>query len=144
MMRNAIVAALVLSPLMVHAQANSSAQLQSSVTQPKGLMLSAAAAPTKSGVRVSTGVVAPKLIKTVSITEDGSRIGQLIPGSREVVVAMIVDEAGKPTALKIVKSLGDTMDKNVLAAVSDYRFVPGTVSGQPTEFPVNLEIEIER
>jgi TonB family protein len=151
MMRSSIVAALVLSPLvlsssMVRAQANSSAQLQSSSAQPKGLMLSAAAAtsPAKSGVRISTGVVAPKLVKTVQINDDGSRISQLFPGNREVVVAMIVDATGKPSGLKIVKSAGDSMDKNVLAAVSEYRFQPGTVSGQAVEFPLNLDIEIQK
>ena len=143
MMRSSIVAALVLSPLMVHAQANSSAQLQSSLNQPKGLMINAAAAdtPVKSGLRISTGVVAPKLVTTVAIQEDDR---QLVIGLRESVVSMTVDANGKPTGLKIVKSLGDTMDKNVLAAVSQYRFKPGTVSGEATEFPVNLEIEIQK
>jgi TonB family protein len=143
MMRSSIVAALVLSPLMVHAQANSSAQLQSSVTQPKGLMIGAAApnSPVASGLRVSTGVIAPKLVATVAIQEDGLRT---VPSVREAVVSMTVDATGKPTGLKIVKSLGNTMDKNVLTAVSQYRFKPGTVSGQATEFPVNLQIEIQK
>ncbi len=137
MMRSSIVAALVLSPLMVHAQANSSAQS-------KGLMVNAASTGTPTNVRISTGVVAPKLVTTVAIQEDGSRISQAIATPRETVVSMTVDATGKPTDIKVVKSLGDSMDKNVLAAVSQYRFLPGTVSGQATNFPVNLDIEIQK
>jgi TonB family protein len=135
MNRIAIAAALVLSPLMIHAQS-------AGVAQSQPLMVSAAA---KTGtVRVSTGVVAPKLVKTISIADDGSRISQFDTATRTVVVGMTVDAAGKPSDLKIVKSLGETMDKNVLAAISEYRFLPGTVSGQATSFPVNLEIEIQK
>jgi hypothetical protein len=32
------------------------------------------------------------------------------------------------------------MDKNVLAAVRQYRFTPGTLDGEPTSVPVNLEV----
>ena len=53
---------------------------------------------------------------------------------------MIVDATGKPSELKIVQSLGPVMDKNVLAAVSRYRFAPGTLDGEPTTVPVNLEV----
>jgi TonB family protein len=122
---------------MVHAQANSSAQS-------KGLMVNAASTGTPTNVRISTGVVAPKLVTTVAIQEDGSRISQAIATPRETVVSMTVDATGKPTDIKVVKSLGDSMDKNVLAAVSQYRFLPGTVSGQATNFPVNLDIEIQK
>jgi TonB family protein len=137
MMRSSIVAALVLSPLMVHAQANSSAQS-------KGLMVNAASTGTPTNVRISTGVVAPKLVTMVAIQDDGSRISQYITTPRETVVSMTVDVTGKPTGIKVVKSLGDAMDKNVIAAVSQYRFQPGTVSGQATEFPLNLDIEIQK
>jgi len=157
MMRNAIVAALVLSPLMVHAQANMPAQPQaassapvlvSSLVQPKGLMLGAAAAEDRSAakpgtVRVSTGVVAPKLIKTVGIQEETVSLSKVVGGQRSVVVAMIVDENGKPSDLKIVQSAGAELDVNVLSAVKEYRFKPGTVSGQIVAVPVNLHITIQ-
>ena len=61
---------------------------------------------------------------------------------RKTVVAMIVDATGKPSDLKIVRSLGPVMDKNVLAAVSQYRFTPGTLDGEPTAVPVNLEVTL--
>jgi TonB family protein len=56
---------------------------------------------------------------------------------------MIVDKTGKPSDLKIVKSAGSTgVDASVLAAVSQYRFAPGTVSNQPIAVPLDLEVVI--
>jgi TonB family protein len=128
---------------MLHAQAKTPV-LQSQLSQPK-LMLSAASGAdrtTTSGLRVSTGVVAPKLIHTVDIRSDGAQVYSVAGTDRKVVVDMVVDATGKPSALKIVKSAGPLMDENVLEAVSQYRYVPGTVSNQPTAVPVNLEIDI--
>ena len=53
---------------------------------------------------------------------------------------MTVDASGKPTDLKIVQSVNSVMDRNVLNAVSQYRFTPGTLDNQPTAVPVNLAI----
>jgi len=61
-----------------------------------------------------------------------------------VVVAMVVDETGKPSNLKVVKSLGPTLDQNILAAVSQYRFKPATLDNQPTPIELNLEITLQR
>jgi TonB family protein len=56
------------------------------------------------------------------------------------VVSLTVDADGKPSDLKIVQSVNPIMDKNVLAAVSQYRFTPGTLDDQPTAVPVSLEV----
>ncbi len=136
--------------MLLHAQANSPAKTQSSPTsstlqsklvQPSEIGASGAdhvAAP----LRVSTGVVAPKLIHTIPVESalDPSSIG--FNTDRKTVVEMIVDTNGKPTDLKITRSLGPTMDKHVLAAVSQYRFTPGTLDGQPAPVPVNLEVTL--
>ena len=53
---------------------------------------------------------------------------------------MTVDASGKPTDLKIVQSVNSVMDRNVLNAVSQYRFTPGTLDNQPAAVPVNLSI----
>jgi outer membrane biosynthesis protein TonB len=55
---------------------------------------------------------------------------------------MIVGADGVPTDLKIVQSAGPFVDHGVLAAVSQYRFKPGTVSDEPTAIPLNLEIQL--
>lgn len=151
MMRKVIAAALALSPMMLHAQATSPAQtqaadnapvLQSKLIQPKEIVGAGrtAATSTAAPLRISSGVAAPKLIHTVNIVSDNEWPWKPAGVDRKVVVGMIVDQTGTPSDLKIVKSAGPEMDKNVLAAVSQYRFKPGTLDHQPTSVPVNLEI----
>jgi hypothetical protein len=93
-----------------------------------------------SPLRVSTGVGAPKLVHTVAIESDSTWVPTGFTFNRNTVVQMTVDAAGKPSDLKIVDSLGPVMDHNVLAAVGQYRFTPGTLDGAPTAVPVNLHV----
>jgi len=149
-MRKVIMATLALSPIMLHAQANSPAQpqaanapvLQSKLVQPNEFAAGAphSATATSGPLRVSTGVAAPKLIHTVDILSDNEWTPRVAGINRKVVVAMLVDAKGVPSDLKIIRSVGAEMDKNVLAAVSQYRFKPGTLNHEPTPVPLNLEI----
>lgn len=139
-MRNLIAAALLLSPLALAAQSsNMQARLASTAY--------AAAAATNTShptgaVRVSTGVIAPKLIHTVDIQQDERSLSSMAGLDHKVVVSMIVDETGTPNDLKIIESSDPQSNQNVLAAVSQYRFTPGKLSNQPTSVPVNLEITV--
>jgi TonB family protein len=150
-MHSVIVATLALTPMLLHAQANSPAQpktstnLQSKLIQPKEMIGSEADHSTThvtTPQRVSTGVGAPKLIHTVAIESDTDGLATGFNIDRKTVVEMTVDATGKPTDLKIVGSLGPVLDHNVLAAVSQYRFTPGTLDGQPTAVPVNLQVTL--
>jgi hypothetical protein len=149
MMRKVIVATLALTPMLLHAQANSpvknqtspSPTLQSKLISPSELNGSGAN-HTATPLRVSTGVVAPKLIHTIAIESDSDQSPRGFNVDRKTVVEMIVDKTGKPTDLKIVRSLGPTMDHHVLAAVSQYRFTPGKLDGEPAPVPVNLEVTL--
>jgi hypothetical protein len=134
--------------MLLHAQANSPAKtqsspaattLQSKLVQPKELIASDVSHVT-TPLRISTGVGAPKLIHTIQIESDSDALATGFVFERKTVVAMVVDATGKPSDLKIVESLGPVMDKNVLAAVSLYRFTPGTLDGQATSVPVNLQV----
>jgi TonB family protein len=103
------------------------------------------ATPKAPVVRVSTGVVAPKLIKTVNVQKDTVSVVKPANGEYSAVVALLVDETGKPTNLKILQSAGEaTLDQNVLSAVEKYRWTPGSVSGQIVAVPVNLKVVIEQ
>jgi TonB family protein len=130
-MRKLIVAILSLSSVMLYAQASSPAPTQVATNGPEPQMR-----------RVSTGVVPPKLIYTVDVVADSTSTARLLNNDCKVVVGMIVDKTGKPYDLKIVKSAGAGVDASVLAAVSQYRFTPGTVSNQPIATPLNLEVLI--
>jgi len=139
-MRNLIAAALLLSPLALAAQTNNmQARL---ATSAYAAAAATNTAHTTTPLRVSTGVVAPKLIKVVDIQQDDRSIYSVAGIDHKVVVSMIVDENGTPNDLKIVASDDVVSNQNVLAAVSQYRFKPGTLSNQPTSVPVNLEITV--
>lgn len=145
-MRRVIVATLLLSPMLLHAQANSPAQPQTSTLQSKlvqpvafGSEPDRNATGTATPLRISTGVNAPKLIHTVDVESDAG-FTAAARFERTAVVSMTVDPSGKPSDLKIVQSVNPIMDKNVLAAVSQYRFTPGTLDNQPVAVPVNLSV----
>jgi TonB family protein len=154
-MRKVIVAALVLSPMLLHAQANTPATtqpagtastLQAELARPKDLIATAAdtnrgTTPVAAPVRVSSGVVAPKLVYSIAVPAE--RIYRPISVRQTYVVEMMVDRNGLPSDLKIVESAGPTMDKNVLEAVKQYRFKPGTLDNQPISFPVKLAVVID-
>jgi TonB family protein len=137
---------------MVHAQASRLAQpqaaqapvLQSSLAIPAGLMLSSSAdtpAPGSVAERISTGVVAPKLIKTVPV-EENTFSATSYKHTREAMVSMIVDESGKPTNVKIVQSAGADLDRSIVESVKQYRYKPATVSGEVSPVQVNLHLLI--
>ncbi|MBB5337695.1 TonB family protein [Tunturiibacter gelidoferens] len=147
-MRRIIVATLALSPMLLHAQANSPAKTQTSAANLRAELVAApfagaesdrGSSTTAAPVRISTGVNVPKLIYTVAVESDAD-FAPTTQFERTAVVAMTVDPSGKPTDLKIVQSVNPVMDRNVLAAVSQYRFTPGTLDDQPTAVPVNLAV----
>jgi TonB family protein len=151
-MRKVILAALALSPTLLHAQANSPTQplpsnapvVQSKLNQPTDLGNAAGSdannTPALTDARVSTGVISPKLLHSVSVSTEGDLVAALPNFERVAIVDLVVDEDGKPSDLKVTKSVGPAMDKNVLAAVSQFRFKPGTLDNQPTAVPVALEV----
>ena len=130
-MRKLIVAILSLSSFMLHAQVNTPAQTQV-----------ASNGPAPQIKRISTGVIAPKLVYTVDVVADQSSTARMFSSNTTVVVGMVVNKNGKPEDLKIVRSASPGVDASVLAAVSQYRFTPGMVSNQPIATPLNLEVVI--
>lgn len=87
-----LTATLALTPALLHAQP-----------------LTAAAASDTTGnapIRVSTGVVPPRLIHSIDIPSDPSWEWQIAGKERTAEVSMTVDATGTPTNLKIVKSAG--------------------------------------
>jgi TonB family protein len=129
MLKLTTTAILSLSSVMLYAQANTPAQTQTSNGSEAQVR------------RVSTGVVAPKLISTVDVQTDETT-ARFLTNDTKVVVGMVVDATGKPEDLKIIKSANPEVDARVLSAVAQYRFAPGTVSNQPIASPLNLEVVI--
>ena len=151
-MMRTIVAILALSPALLHGQSNASAQpsstpvLQSSLVQPVSLAAVKAAddaTANSTSVRVST-YTPPKRIRTAAIEAEAAMFRQNQFQDCTVVVDMTVDASGKPEDLKVEKSGGELTDKVVLAAVSQYRYAPATLNGQPVATPVKIEYNISQ
>jgi TonB family protein len=150
-MKRTMLAILAISPLMLHAQAKSSAQpestpvLQSRNIQPAVFAVgssTAAAAAAATPVRISTGVIAPVLIHTAPLSQNG-----ILPAgflrNRSVDVKLTVNKDGKPTNVTVVKSAGSATDNEVVSAINEYRYKPATLNGSPIPIDVNLSVNIQ-
>ena len=148
MIRKIVTSTFVLSPILLLAQASPPAQPKtpsppaemSSLVQPTKSTASSnnetAITSTSSPVRVSEGIVAPKLIHSADIKWAGDADST----DKIVVVHFTVDPTGKPVNLSVVSSTSPTMNRSVLEGVKQYRFQPGTLDNSPYSVPMNLEI----
>ena len=145
MIRKIITSTFVLSPILLLAQASPPAQ-----TSPPAAMSSLAhpinsnppsnddnpKTSTAASLRVSNGVVPPKLIHSANIQWSGDSSA----GDKIIILHFTVDPTGKPVDLSVVSSTSPTMNRNVVQSVKQYRFQPGTLDNSPYALPINLEI----
>ena len=148
MIRKILTSTFVLSPIFLLAQASPPAQPKtpsppaevSRLVQPANSTSPAnnetSITSTSAPVRVSDGIVAPKLIQSASIKWAGDSDSM----DKIVVVHLTVDPTGKPVSLSIVSSTSPTMNRSVLDGVKQYRFQPGTLDNSPYSVPMNLEV----
>ena len=130
---SAIFATLALTPALLHAQPFSSTSAAPADTH-------TSTAP----LRVSTGVVAPRLIYKAGLSSNPDWHWVASGPVRTAEVLLTVDATGHATNVRISKSAGTDLDANVLASVSQYRFQPATVDSQPTPMDVDLTLDITR
>jgi TonB family protein len=57
-----------------------------------------------------------------------------------VLISTIVDEQGMPTEIRVERSAGHGLDENAVAAVSQYRFRPATLDGNPIAVRIRIEV----
>ncbi|MGB8480333.1 MAG: TonB family protein [Acidobacteriaceae bacterium] len=145
MIRKIVTSTFVLSPILLLAQASPPAQPKtpsppaemSSLVQPANsgnneTSITSTSAP----VRVSEGIVAPKLIHSANIQWSGDSY----PEDTILVVHLTVDRTGKPVDVSIVSSTSPAMNRTVLQAVKQYRFQPGMLDNSPHSVPMDLQI----
>jgi TonB family protein len=58
-----------------------------------------------------------------------------------VVLSMIVNVAGRPTGIRIVRPLGLGLDEKAVETVSRWKFAPAMKDGNPVAVQINVEIE---
>jgi TonB family protein len=155
MMRSIFVATLALTPALLHAQATVPAQTASPAVlsarfAPVADIKAAAskngapAASTPSTVRVSTGVVGPKLLNPITLANTSENRARVASTDVTVVVTMTVDETGKPQQVALSQAADNVLGQEVVAAISQARFKPGTLDGQAFALPLRLRVVIER
>lgn len=60
--------------------------------------------------------------------------------SGSVMLQAVVNEAGQPTAVNVVRGIRADLDQAAKDALSKWRFQPGTADGKPVESRINVEI----
>ena len=57
-----------------------------------------------------------------------------------VVLTVIVDEAGRPSHVSVLRSLGLGLDQKAIDAVSQWRFKPGLKDGKAVAVIATIEV----
>jgi TonB family protein len=86
---------------------------------------------------------APKVTHSVAVDLTPAELAEK-PAVTNVVVRAIVDENGVPRNVAIAQSAGAAVDRQAIAAVSQYRFQPATVDNRATWASVAIAIRIEK
>jgi protein TonB len=57
-----------------------------------------------------------------------------------VILWLVVDALGQPRNIRLQRSLGMGLDEKAIATVSQWRFKPATLNGQPVAVQINVEV----
>jgi TonB family protein len=87
--------------------------------------------------RVGGDVLSPKLVVTSDPAYSTEALNNDVQGT--VTLELVVDIDGKPTDIRVVKSLGFGLDEQAVKAVRKWRFKPGTKGGRPV--PVRVTVQ---
>jgi protein TonB len=95
-------------------------------------------------VRFTVGMTRPALVYQVQprYTEAARRAG--VQGA--VTVDAVIDEQGRVTEVKILRSLPMGLDQEAMSAVRQWRFTPATLAGKPVKvyFSLTVNFRIQR
>ena len=148
-MYRVLAAALILIPAVAYSQNATTTQgsdqrLQARASAPLAITANRTTTSKPVTRRISTGVVAPRLLQTADIDFDQNSPMLQNPNDIDVMVRLTVNADGTPRDVQMVKPVNAIFDGEVVAAVEKYRFSPGTLNSQPIEAPVTLQILFKR
>lgn len=148
-MRRMLIASLFLSTVLLPAQTVTQGQGATLVAHndsPTDSMVAASTDPATDtltalhGRRISTGVIAPKLISEPNFHLSVSDFPTKDLATQHMVVSFRVDESGTPQNVHLLKSAGQNVDERVLSAVRSYHFEPARLDDQAVPMDVNLVV----
>ncbi len=101
-----------------------------------------AAASTPAGVfRIGGDVSAPAAITRVEPNYSKQALKAKLQGT--VLIQIVIDEAGLPTNVKVVRSLGLGLDEKAIEAVKQWRFSPAMKDGRPVAVFATIEVNFQ-
>jgi Gram-negative bacterial TonB protein C-terminal len=130
-MRHIIASGILLSSLFLPAAASAS--------QPTDDAAANTQAP-----RVSTGLTAPTLLKSIGIDMSDGLPKDALPIDAQVGLTLTVDEKGQPQDIHVVKGINPFWDARIVEAVSKFQYHPGTIDAKPIPVDLNLIVNIAR
>ena len=91
--------------------------------------------------RVGSGVSAPVVI--FKVEPEFSEEARKAKFMGVVTVNLVVDTAGRPQNVHVVRGVGMGLDQKALEAVRQYRFKPALEGGHPVPVQVNVEVQFQ-
>ena len=148
-MRKTLAVCALFSSVLLHAQSvakGSSVKLEAlnenaSALSAHGTSQPVTDIPTASQpLRISTGVVWPKLISVDAIHVSSDDFMGSDLALAHMIVAFTVDENGKPQNVHLLRKVNPIVDERVIDSVSQYRFEPATLDNQKIAVDVNMHV----
>jgi TonB family protein len=93
---------------------------------------------TPNAYRVGGKVTAPRILSKVEPQYSEKARKNKLQGS--ILLTVVIDASGAPTQIAVLRPLGMGLDEAAIAAVSQWKFSPGTKSGAPV--PVFTQVEM--
>lgn len=151
-MRKILFSSLVFSAVLLHAQTRTNGQgvtMEATNGSAGFLSMPAAASTSTDGDlslrtrRISTGVLAPKLISNPKIVVATTDFATADLSTQQAVVSLKVNSEGSTQNVKILKSVNPTVDARVLSAVRAFHFSPAQLDGEAVPMEMNLVIHFQ-
>lgn len=92
--------------------------------------------------RVSTGIVPPKLLDSISINLPDQIATTNIPAGTQISVAFVVDEKGQPRDIRVVQGYDVIWNARAVDAVSRLHYRPASLDNQSIPMNMNLVITL--
>jgi TonB family protein len=89
--------------------------------------------------RPGGAVSAPKVIAQVKPKYTNEALFHKLQGT--VVLELVVTSEGRPAQIHVIRSLGDGLDEEAVAALGQWRFEPGRLAGTPVDVSVTVMLD---
>ncbi len=90
------------------------------------------------GLAFGAGVLPPKLL--LQVEPEFSEQARKARFSGSVEVALVVDEQGRPTHVRVTRGVGMGLDEKAVEAVQQYKFKPAMQHGKPVKVEVYVDV----